>query len=442
MRHLELEHGFDRASHEIECPFCQEHISGGYASHLARHLEEVSLTILPADAESDEDSDRDSDEASDEEEARRENTLTPRYGPVGDYPFDQDPFHHRNLTSENNPMPKENSDRNSDEASDKEEARKINTPTPRYGPVGAYPFDQHPFHRHNPTSENGSPVLAIMKMPKHDLPSNDIGKSAISHEELVPVDTEDEESYIIKCICNSTEDDGNTIYCEACDTWQHIHCYYSNNVEDALKLEFAHSCVECKPRVLKQAISRMYQEIYSRKWKCPLPSCMYRECELLTEEDLGRHLKESHSHNPSLFECPLCPSVFHGQDGFLKHIKSHDVTHNEIQDGTYAPTETDGEVFGQTMPNNGAAENIDAGQLDATAQKTDAITGKSPADIIKAEDSERVEAGDVSTQAALHREVSTADQTIDSEETVTAARRTLGDRLNASLRDGRGKRMF
>ncbi|KAL2201511.1 hypothetical protein P885DRAFT_73854 [Corynascus similis CBS 632.67] len=288
------------ASHEIECPFCQEHISGGYASHLARHLEEVSLTILPADAESDEDSDRDSDEASDEEEARRENTLTPRYGPVGDYPFDQDPFHHRNLTSENNPMPKENSDRNSDEASDKEEARKINTPTPRYGPVGAYPFDQHPFHRHNPTSENGSPVLAIMKMPKHDLPSNDIGKSAISHEELVPVDTEDEESYIIKY----------------------------------------------------------------------------------------------------------------------------------------------GEGFGQTMPNNGAAENIDAGQLDATAQKTDAITGKNPADIIKAEYWEWVEAGDVSTQAALHREVITADQTIDSEETVTTARRTLGDRLNASLRDGRGKRMF
>ncbi|KAK4247363.1 hypothetical protein C7999DRAFT_32236 [Corynascus novoguineensis] len=542
MRHLELEHGFARASHEIECPFCQEHIDGGNASHLARHLEEVSLTILPADAESNEDSDRNSDEASDEEEARGINTLSPRYGPVGDSPFDQDPFHSRNPTSENKPEPNEDSDRNSDKVSDKEEARGINTLPPRYGPVGDWqfvqapfyhhntpspryglvedsPFDQdpfhhrntlppryspvgdlpfvqgpfyschttiennpepnedsnrnsdevpeeeeargidtvlsrygpvgnslfvHPSHHHNPTSENGSPVLAIMRLPKHNLPSNDIGKPAVSHEELLPVDTEDEEPYIIKCICNFTEDDGNTIYCETCDTWQHIHCYYPNNVGDALKLDFAHSCVECKPRVLnrEQAVSRMYQEIQSRTWKCPFPSCMYHVYGLPTEEELVRHLKQTHSHNPSAFECPLCLSVFHGEGGLRQHIKAHKMTHDEIHDGTYARTETDGEGFGQTMPDNGAAKKIDAATLDATAQKTNATTRRNPAEIIRAEDWKRVEAGDVSTQAALHREVITTDQTTDSEETVTAPRGTLGDRLKASLGDGRGKRMF
>ncbi|KAK4233258.1 hypothetical protein C8A03DRAFT_19629, partial [Achaetomium macrosporum] len=56
MQHLELEHGL---RHEITCPLCQERIRDGpdtkYASHLARHLEEVSLMILPANAEPEED---------------------------------------------------------------------------------------------------------------------------------------------------------------------------------------------------------------------------------------------------------------------------------------------------------------------------------------------------------------------------------------------------
>ncbi|KAI1804204.1 hypothetical protein F4811DRAFT_571398 [Daldinia bambusicola] len=60
----------------------------------------------------------------------------------------------------------------------------------------------------------------------------------------------EEEPYTIKCICNFTDDDGNTIYCETCDTWQHIECYYPLNIDEALREDFAHSCVECKPRPL------------------------------------------------------------------------------------------------------------------------------------------------------------------------------------------------
>jgi len=60
----------------------------------------------------------------------------------------------------------------------------------------------------------------------------------------------DEEPYTIKCICNYTDDDGNTIYCEKCDTWQHIECFYPGRVADASRAEFDHSCIDCNPRQL------------------------------------------------------------------------------------------------------------------------------------------------------------------------------------------------
>ncbi|OLN97479.1 SET domain-containing protein 3 [Colletotrichum chlorophyti] len=69
---------------------------------------------------------------------------------------------------------------------------------------------------------------------------------------------EEEEPYTIKCICNFSDDDGNTIYCETCDTWQHIDCFYPNSREEALREDFAHSCADCKPRPLdrQKAIER------------------------------------------------------------------------------------------------------------------------------------------------------------------------------------------
>ncbi|KAM0420580.1 hypothetical protein ACHAPT_011626 [Fusarium lateritium] len=72
------------------------------------------------------------------------------------------------------------------------------------------------------------------------------------------VETAEEEPYTIKCICNFTDDDGNTIYCETCDTWQHIDCFYPNNREEAIREDFDHSCAECKPRPLdrQKAIER------------------------------------------------------------------------------------------------------------------------------------------------------------------------------------------
>lgn len=56
--------------------------------------------------------------------------------------------------------------------------------------------------------------------------------------------SEDEESSTIKCVCGYSDDDGNTVLCEQCDTWQHISCYYllAQYVPDS------HFCTDCVPR--------------------------------------------------------------------------------------------------------------------------------------------------------------------------------------------------
>ncbi|KAI1775351.1 hypothetical protein F4818DRAFT_47239 [Hypoxylon cercidicola] len=72
----------------------------------------------------------------------------------------------------------------------------------------------------------------------------------LTHVPNKPQPLVEEEPYTIKCICDYADDDGNTIYCEICDTWQHIDCYYPHNVTEALREDFAHSCSDCKPRPL------------------------------------------------------------------------------------------------------------------------------------------------------------------------------------------------
>ncbi|KAH7379519.1 hypothetical protein BKA66DRAFT_571341 [Pyrenochaeta sp. MPI-SDFR-AT-0127] len=57
---------------------------------------------------------------------------------------------------------------------------------------------------------------------------------------------EEEESSTIKCICGFSDDDGNTVLCEKCDTWQHIVCYY----ESAHNVPDVHECTDCQPRLV------------------------------------------------------------------------------------------------------------------------------------------------------------------------------------------------
>ncbi|KAF2673744.1 hypothetical protein BT63DRAFT_451802 [Microthyrium microscopicum] len=65
-----------------------------------------------------------------------------------------------------------------------------------------------------------------------------------------------EDDSTIKCICGYNDDDGLTVYCEDCSTWQHIECYYPNT-----DVPEVHQCINCQPRHIdvKAAADRQRQ---------------------------------------------------------------------------------------------------------------------------------------------------------------------------------------
>ncbi|EXJ90646.1 hypothetical protein A1O1_03750 [Capronia coronata CBS 617.96] len=77
--------------------------------------------------------------------------------------------------------------------------------------------------------------------------------SPLPNGSLSDTNLQEEEEYTIKCICIYTDDDGNTVYCPKCDTWQHIECYYHGK-----KVPEEHFCADCFPRDLdaKKATDR------------------------------------------------------------------------------------------------------------------------------------------------------------------------------------------
>ena len=77
--------------------------------------------------------------------------------------------------------------------------------------------------------------------------------SPLPNGSLSDTNIQEEEEYTIKCICIYADDDGNTVYCPNCDTWQHIECYYHGK-----KVPEEHFCADCFPRDLdaKKATER------------------------------------------------------------------------------------------------------------------------------------------------------------------------------------------
>lgn len=107
-------------------------------------------------------------------------------------------------------------------------------------------------------SEKPVPPPTLAAVPSQAVPAAPATPVVKDEATANAVETVEEEPYTIKCICNFSDDDGNTIYCETCDTWQHIDCFYPDNREEAIREDFAHSCAECKPRPLnrQKAIER------------------------------------------------------------------------------------------------------------------------------------------------------------------------------------------
>src|SRR5205085_12638974 len=66
--------------------------------------------------------------------------------------------------------------------------------------------------------------------------------SPVVNGSLSDTNPAEEEDYTIKCICDYTDDDGNTVFCDNCQTWQHIECYYPDDPVPDI-----HLCGECRP---------------------------------------------------------------------------------------------------------------------------------------------------------------------------------------------------
>lgn len=72
---------------------------------------------------------------------------------------------------------------------------------------------------------------------KSTRPSRSCSRSLIQANSPAQDSSLEEEIY---CFCGTSFDDGNTVFCESCRSWQHIACYYPDFV-----IPQVHTCVNC-----------------------------------------------------------------------------------------------------------------------------------------------------------------------------------------------------
>ena len=116
----------------------------------------------------------------------------------------------------------------------------------------------HTTHTASPFKSLGKPVSPVD------------GPPAVATTADSPV--EEEEDYTIKCFCSFQVDDGNTVYCDRCETWQHIECYYFQDFQDGQPPDIkkiVHSCIDCDPRPYdkKGATERQKERFYPEERK-------------------------------------------------------------------------------------------------------------------------------------------------------------------------------
>ncbi|KAI1851129.1 hypothetical protein JX266_003794 [Neoarthrinium moseri] len=216
--HLALDHGLGPAWESLGCTLCHAVIEPGKISitkHLSGHLEEISLGALPSGLHFESESeDAPSEDDSEDSGLVRISPTTGEFAP----PEPRELL--RDLTSVT--------------------ARQI------YHELEASTLDGH--------GNNQSSLSDF-----HDERPADAKMASIPAAGLSG--SLEEDQYVLKCVCGVADDDGNTIYCENCDTWQHIACYYlDTDMQEVLSEHFDHSCVDCKPRPIDRQRARIIQQ--------------------------------------------------------------------------------------------------------------------------------------------------------------------------------------
>ncbi|KAK4103786.1 hypothetical protein N658DRAFT_286765 [Parathielavia hyrcaniae] len=148
-------------------------------------------------------------------------------------------------------------------------------------------------------------------------PAASLASAVSAHDAAPEQDIPEEEPYEIKCICDFFGDDGNTIFCETCVTWQHIECYYPDNIQEACADSFVHFCVQCNPRPLDRQ-----RAIAHQRARRPL---------LLADSTADKKPKrlsssKSHKKKPKPSELQI-HGVHHGASESTKHMSLQDLSH-------------------------------------------------------------------------------------------------------------------
>jgi len=115
-------------------------------------------------------------------------------------------------------------------------------------------------HKASPDSSSGEAedeAIELVTSTTEHPPAGDISTAFLGGpqrlEELAEQKTE--EGHPIKCICTYRGGDGNVVYCDNCETWQHIECYYPNQNVPEL-----HRCADCEPRPLDRKLATERQK--------------------------------------------------------------------------------------------------------------------------------------------------------------------------------------
>lgn len=117
---------------------------------------------------------------------------------------------------------------------------------------------------------------------------------------------DEDEDYTIKCFCSFQVDDGNTVFCDRCETWQHIECYYFQDFRDGQppdinKIE--HKCIDCDPRPYDKrgASERQKERFYPEERKVKkAPTKAPKRRPKLSESHAGLTNGYTHDGNDSL----------------------------------------------------------------------------------------------------------------------------------------------